>query len=572
MAETDDESRVETAKRRSRFLRGTIAETLSGDAPRFDHDDIQALKFHGIYQQTDRDGRSVARALGTDKDHWFMVRVKIPAGALTASQYLALDELATRFSHDRSLRLTTRQGIQFHGVLKHRLRDTVRGIDDALLSTLAACGDVERNVMAPPSLGGVGQAVARELADRIARELCPATGAYHEIWLDGDKVVSSDEEPLYGERYLPRKFKTGIALPEDNSVEVRSQDVGLVAFVEDGRLTGANVLVGGGLGLTHRKESTFARLGTPLGHVDPDQVVPLVRAVAEVFRDHGDRSDRRHARLKYLIEDWGTEAFREAVRSRLGFELRPWRELPELQVPDHIGRHRREDGRFHYGIWVPNGRIIDGPERRLRTALRKITEALGADLVLTPRQDIVLEDLAGEQVEVVETVLDSYGVPLPDDLPAVRRFSMACPALPTCGLALAESERLMPRVLEELESTLRSLDLQDEAITVRMTGCPNGCSRPYTADVGFVGRRPGEYDIFVGGSLRGDRLAERYAKEVSVDELVPSLEPLLRDWREDRLPGELLGDFYHRRHGRWEDRTILTGAEEPALSIAPDGS
>lgn len=566
-ASQDKQSKVERAKRQSRFLRGGIAEALSSDATGFDYDDGQALKFHGIYQQTDRDARSAARALGVDKDHWFMVRVKIPAGALTASQYLALDDLAERFSHDRSLRVTTRQGIQFHGILKHELKETIQGINATLLSTLAACGDLERNVMAPPTLGaGAGQAVARDLASRIASELCPQTGAYHEIWLDGEKVESGDEEPLYGEQYLPRKFKTGIGLPEDNSVEVHSQDVGIVAFVEGDSLAGANILVGGGLGLTHRKESTFARLATPLGHVDADQIVPLVRAVAELFRDHGDRADRRHARLKYLIEEWGMDRFRGELLSRLDFELQEFRQMPELRVPDHVGRHPQGDGRFYYGVWVPNGRVIDGESRRLKTALRKIVEVLEPDIVLTPRHDVVFQDLTAEQVETIETVLESYGVPLPGDIPGVQRFSMACPALPTCGLALAESERLMPTVLEELESELRALDLHDEPITVRMTGCPNGCARPYTADLGFVGRRPGEYDIFVGGTLRGDRLAERYAKEVSVDELVTTLVPLLQQWRGGRHPGEPLGDYYQRCHARQEDKRILTGAEEPALT------
>jgi sulfite reductase beta subunit-like hemoprotein len=351
-----------------------------------------------------------------------------------------------------------------------------------------------------------------------------------------------------------------VAVPEDNSVEVHSQDIGLIALVDDGSLLGANVLVGGGLGLTHRKADTFARLGTPLCRVGSDDVVEIVRVIAEIFRDHGNRADRRHARLKYLIEDWGIDRFRREVRERADFELLPWRELPPLRAPDHLGSHAQADGRCTYGVPVANGRIIDGEKVRLKTALRKIVEAFAPEIILTPRQDLVFKGLTPAQVEKIEATLAAFGVDLPGALSGARRFALACPALPTCGLALSEAERAMPEVLEEIETLLRDLDLDEAPISVRMTGCPNGCARPYTSDIGFVGRRPGVYDIFVGGTLRGDRLADRYAQEVPVSELVSTLTPLLHEWRRERREGEVLGDFYRRRHGRGEERTILTGA------------
>lgn len=566
----DKPSKVERAKKKSRHLRGTIREVLDSDAPEFAHDDVQALKFHGVYQQDNRDSRVDRRKAGLDKEHMYMVRAKLPGGVLTAEQYLGLDEIADKYSWNRSLRITTRQGFQLHGVAKDHLKGTIRDMNQALVSTLAACGDVERNVMASaiPYADPAHERV-RELAAQIARELCPATGAYHEIWLDGEKVETStdDEEPFYGEQYLPRKFKTAVALPDDNSVDVHSQDVGLVAVVEDGELVGADVLVGGGFGMTHKKEDTFARLGTPLGFVPADRIVDAVRTVAAIFRDHGDRSDRRHARLKYLIEDWGMVRFRETFERQAGFQLGPWRDVGEIRFSDPLGAHPQGDGKWFYGLFVENGRIqdsaVDGP--RLKTALQEIVERLRPGVVLAPHQNLFLTDLTEDDVEEVEAVLQVHDA-LPGELSAARRYSMACPALPTCGLALGDAERALPGLIDVLEEKLLSLGLDDEPFTIRMTGCPNGCARPYSADLGFVGRGPGLYDVFVGGRLAGDRLADLYAAKVKLAKIPELLTPLFEAWSRERYPEEGLGDYYQRafRDGQ-HHRTLLTGSKEETM-------
>jgi sulfite reductase beta subunit-like hemoprotein len=563
-------SKVERAKQGSAYLRGTVAQTLTSTATHFEHDDVQVLKFHGVYQQDDRDERHERRDSGDEKAYSFMVRAKIPAGELTASQYLALDELADRHSNNRSLRITTRQGVQLHGVIKDHLKDTLRGLNQALVSTLAACGDVERNIMASPTpYAGERYRRVRELAVELARELCPRTGAYCEIWLDGEKVAGEGaargaEEPFYGATYLPRKFKTAVALPEDNTVDVFAQDVGLLAVVEGDRLVGANLLAGGGLGLTHAKADTFARLGTPLGFVAAERLVAAVRAVVAIFRDHGHRGDRRHARLKYLLEAWGPERFRAEWEARTGFALEPWREVGPILHPDHLGAHAQGDGRFFYGVFVQNGRVIDGPGGgpRLKTALARIVDRLRPGVRLSPDQNVLLTDLDEASLAEVEATLADHGAARPQDLLPVRRFSLACPALPTCGLALGDAERALPGVLDVLEAELSTLGLDEEPLTVRMTGCPNGCARPYTADLGLVGRGPGVYDLYVGGGLAGDRLAELYDLKVPLEGIAASLRPLLRAWSRERRPEEGLGDYFQRAFGDGRRRTLLTGSKE----------
>ncbi len=571
-----EESKVEVAKKASHYLRGSIAQVLAADDPAFEHDDVQALKFHGIYQQEDRDARGEG-----PKHHMFMIRTKLPGGKLSADQYLALDALADAVTWNKALRITTRQGFQFHGIIKGDLKPTMARINQAMISTLAACGDVERNVMASPApLADEAHRTVQRFADDIARELAPATRAYYEIWLDGEKVdnwrqaaqPADGEEPFYGEAYLPRKFKTGIALPEDNSIEVYSQDCGLLAVVRDGKVLGVNILVGGGFGLTHRKEDTFARLASPLGYVDAAHVAKAVKVVAAIFRDEGNRADRRHARLKYLIEDWGMDRFRAEFEKRAaaweggGFALKPYVAMPALQINDYLGVNDQGDGRRFYGVWMPNGRILDTDGWRAKTALRTIVEQTNCRVILTPGQSLLLADLSDAQVAFVEKTLTSHGVKLASQLTGVRRYSMACPALPTCGLALAESERFLPSTLDELEAVFEELGLSDEPLTVRSTGCPNGCARPYTADIAFVGRKPETYDIFVGGRLAGDRMAELLAENVDAADLVPTLRPLLEAWARGRAGDESFGDFYHRVFTDGSPRPIVTGSKEhPSL-------
>jgi sulfite reductase (ferredoxin) len=561
------ESKVEAAKRQSRHLRGGIAETLQTDVGHFDGDDVTLLKFHGTYQQDDRDARK-RRDENAGKAYSFMVRVALPAGALDAAQYLALEEVADRWANG-TLRVTTRQGFQFHGVLKGGLKATIAEVNHRLMTTLAACGDVSRNVMGCPApVDDEAHQAVRAAANGIAERLRPASKAYHEIWLDGEKQVSTEEEePFYGDAYLPRKFKTGVALSTDNCVDIWSQDVGLVAIANGRTIAGFNVLVGGGLGMTHHKADTSARLAEPLGFVAAEHAVEAVRIVAGIFRDHGNRADRRHARLKYLLAEWGMERFRAEFERRADFRLAPAVDLPSLPYHDHLGRHRQPDGRWFYGVFVQSGRITDTAGQRLKTALHEIVARLRPGVRLTGQQNLLLTDLDDAGVKVVETILRRHGVTPAHELSAARRFSMACPALPTCGLAVAESERAIPEVLERFEAELTALGLRDEALTIRMTGCPNGCARPYTADIAFVGRSLGLYNVYVGGGLGGDRVVDLFRADVRVDDLLDAVRPLLLRWAAERLADEGLSDFYQRLVGRAERRTAITGREEPTADL-----
>jgi len=562
------ESKVEAAKRKGRHLRGSIAETLASDATHFEHDDIQLLKFHGTYQQDSRDERRGREAAGAEKAYSFMVRVAIPAGAMTADQYLGLERIADQHANG-TLRVTTRQGFQFHGVLKGDLKATIAGVNQELLTTIAACGDVERNVMGCSApLADADHAAVRQVAEAIAGELRPGSRAYHEIWLDGEKQISTEEEePFYGDRYLPRKFKTAVGLSIDNCVDIYSHDVGLLAIVGDGRIQGFNLMVGGGLGMTHHKADTTARLAQPLGFVPTANGVEAVRLVAAIFRDHGNRSDRRHARLKYLIAEWGMDRFREEFQQRASFRLTPPVPLPSLPFHDHLGRHRQSDGRWFYGVFIQSGRIVDSPEVHLKTALHEIVTRFRPGVRLTGQQNLLLTDLDLEGVQQVELLLRRHGVTPAQELSAARRFSMACPALPTCGLAVAESERAIPGLLDQFEAELESLGLREAPLTIRMTGCPNGCARPYTADLAFVGRSLGLYNVYVGGGLAGDRLVDLYRADVHEDDLLPALRPLLARWATERLDGEGLGDFYQRIVGHSTPRAAVTGREQPTFDL-----
>ncbi len=572
MEKTTD-SKVEKAKQAGRHLRGTIAETLGSAATHFGDDDATLLKFHGTYQQDDRDRRRDREAAGLEKAYIFMARVALPAGVLTAEQYLAFDTLASEYGND-TLRVTTRQGFQFHAVVKGNLKATIAGVAQTLATTLAACGDVERNVMGCPApLDDNAHRAVRDIAHGIASDLRPASRAYYEIWLDGEKQISTEpEEPFYGARYLPRKFKTAIGLSTDNCVDIYSHDAGLLGVVSDGELLGFNLLVGGGLGMTHNKGDTFARLAEPLAFVSPAEAVEGVRTVAAIFRDHGNRSDRRHARLKYLLAEWGIDRFREEFQRRISFPIRP----PLLVAPppfhDHLGRHRQDGGKWFYGVFIQSGRISDTPRQRLKTALRRIVARHRPSISLTGQQNLLFTGLDFTATDDIERTLLAHGVIPAPDLSAARRFSMACPALPTCGLALAESERLLPSIVDLFEAELESLGVRQEPITIRMTGCPNGCARPYTADIAFVGRSLGLYNVYVGGSLAADRVADLYRAEVPSEDLLEVLKPLLSRWAEERTPGEGLGDFYQRLLGPRAPRVSLTGREKPTAELVQLGA
>jgi sulfite reductase (ferredoxin) len=542
-------SAVEGHKENGRFLRGTIAEELARDSAGFSDADKSLLKFHGTYQQEDRDARKLRSKGGLGKHVMFMVRCKIPGGRVTADQYLALDELAERFGN-RTLRFTSRQGIQFHGVLKGNLHSTIAGINHTLLSTLGACGDVERNVMATPA--PFADPVHTELqgaATRLAAHLAPKTRAYHEIWLNGEKQPEAPgtvEEPMYGKAYLPRKFKTGLALPEDNCIDVHGQDLGLLAIVENGRIAGYNVLCGGGMGMTHGKAETFPFLARPICYVPAEELLRAAESVVKLFRDHGNRADRKRARLKYLVHDWGVERFREVLAGYLGRMPEHPRPVKVTGFKTHLGWHPQGDGKWFYGLSVENGRVKDDGTLRLRTCVRTIVERFRPQLRLTPLQDVLFCGLAGGDLSKIEGLLAEHGVTPPEKLTPMRRHSLACPAIPTCGLAISEAERALPGILDELEEELRRLGLEQETLGVRMTGCPNGCVRPYQSDIGIVGRSGDKYTLFVGGRILGDRLSFELADLVTRSEVVATLRPVLERFRADRSDGESFGEYCHR--------------------------
>jgi sulfite reductase (ferredoxin) len=545
-------SAVEGVKEGSRQLRGTIALELAADSDHFPEHDKQLLKFHGSYQQEDRDARKARRKEGVGKHYMFMVRCKIPGGRLTARQYLAVDELAGLYGNG-TLRFTSRQGIQLHGVLKRNLHGAIAGINACLLSTLGACGDVERNVMccpAPHKHDGV-HAQMQATAARLAAHLAPRSRAYHEIWLNGKPLTEPTEEPapepIYGKVYLPRKFKTGLALPDDNCIDVHGQDLGLIAIVENGAIIGYNVLVGGGMGMTHGNANTFPFLAKPVAYVPADQVVQAAEAVVKLFRDHGNRADRKRARIKYLVHDWGVPRFREVLQTYVSFPLAEPRPVAVHGYDPHLGWRPQGGGKFYYGLSVENGRVKDEGTIRLRTGLRAIVRRFQPEVRLTPLQDILLCDLAEADRPELERMLAEYGITPSEKVSNVQRYSMSCPAIPTCGLAISESERALPSILDGLEAELRRLGLEKEVLGVRMTGCPNGCVRPYQSEIGIVGRSGDKYTLFVGGHYLGHRLSFVLKDLVPQAEIVPTLAPILERFRAERLPGENFGDYCQRQ-------------------------
>lgn len=542
-------SEVERIKAESDGLRGPLTVELGNGGSHLSEAAQQILKFHGSYQQEDRDQRRERKRAGLEPAYQFMIRTKLPGGVLTPEQYRAHDDLAD--SHgDGTLRVTTRQGFQLYGVLKGDLRETIRTLNESFVTTLGACGDVVRNVVTCPApvVGGLRGEVI-ELARHLSDELLPRTRAYHQIWVDGTQVThadSSEYDELYGDRYLPRKFKVAFAFPKDNCTDVYSNDLGFVVVSAEDRLVGFNVLVGGGFGRTHGKAETYPRLADPLGFARPEELIELSKAVIAVQRDHGNRENRKRARLKYLIDERGLDWFREQVEHYLGRALAPPAPVEVTGTHDHLGWHRQADGRWFRGVWVENGRIKDAGNLRLRTGLRRVVDRFQPAIHLSTQHNVLLTNIAAEDRADVDALLLEHGILPPEQLRPARRHAMACPALPTCPLSLAESERVFPDVVAELEVALADLGILSEELTVRMTGCPNGCARPYTADLSFVGRSLGKYVVYVGGNMEGTRLATPYADLVRLDELIPTVRPLFERYSTERLAGERFGDFWDR--------------------------
>jgi sulfite reductase (ferredoxin) len=537
-------SSAETLKRNSRHLRGTIAEELGNTLLYFSKPATGVLKFHGIYQQDDRD----LRKLQPERVFSTMVRVGIPGGRLSAEQYLELDRLADEVG-DGTLRITSRQALQYHGVGKRSLRELISRLLTIDLTTLAACGDVVRNVVccAAPIVSAERQDLMRYVLE-LSRELKPRTQAYFEIWLDDEQAASLEEErdPLYGDTYLPRKFKIGFAQEGENTADIYSHDLGFVAHFDGGVLAGFTVLAGGSLGQSNGVSATHPRLADPIGFLRPDRLVATAKAVVSIHRDFGNRENRRLARLKYVIEAWGVERFRQELECRLGEALEPPRPLAWHRAEDYLGWHPQGDGRWFYGVRVLSGRIKDCGQQRIRSGLRELIERLRPEVRFTAQQNLLLTGFAVEQRVVVDRLLLSHGIIPAADLTPVLRQSMACPALPTCGQAITESERVWPQLARQIQQVWDAAGLYDEPLCVRMTGCPNGCARPYTAEIGIVGQSTDLHSLYLGGSPLGTRLAELFRHEVRLQEVAPLLRPLFEEYAAERAVGERFGDWAAR--------------------------
>ncbi|MEH1949598.1 MAG: sulfite reductase, ferredoxin dependent [Nostoc sp.] len=559
-------SKVEGIKENSNFLREPVATEILQDTTHFTENAVQLLKYHGSYQQDNRDNRTK----GQEKDYQFMLRTKNPGGLVPPELYLALDKIADEYGN-HTLRATTRQGFQLHGILKKNLKSAIATIVKNLGSTLGACGDINRNVMAPPApfKNRPEYQYAWEYAQNIADLLTAQTGAYYEIWLDGEKAISAEEnpevkaarqrngngtiihnneEPIYGTYYMPRKFKICVTVPGDNSVDLYSQDLTLVVITNKKKqLEGFNIFAGGGLGRTHGKEETFARLADPIGYVAKDDVYDVVKAIVATQRDYGDRTDRRHARLKYLINEWGVEKFRAQVEEYFGKPVEAFKPLPEFKYHDFLGWNEQGDGKLFLGISIENGRVKDEGSFKLKTALREIVEQFNLHIRLTSNHNVIFYDIEPDSKEAIQDILSRHGViDDPSKIEPLVRYAMACPALPTCGLAITESERAIPSILERIRALLDKLGLQKEHFVVRMTGCPNGCARPYLAELAFVGSAPESYQLWLGGSPNQTRLAQPYTEKLHHNDLESFLEPIFVYFKKSRKSKEKFGDFCDR--------------------------
>ncbi len=536
----------EYIKTRSNYLRGTIAEGLADlSTGSMVEDDQQLLKFHGTYQQDDRDIRANRRKHKLEKAYSFMIRIRVPGGVATSQQWLETDRLATQFANG-TIKLTTRQAFQFHGIIKTNLKRTIAEINQAAMDTIAACGDVNRNVMCNPNpyLSKI-HALALKAAQDISTHLTPQTRAYHELWLDGEiiKTTEEDFEPIYGKTYLPRKFKITIAVPPSNDVDIYANCLSFIAIVEDGELVGYNVAVGGGMGSTHGNDATYPRIADVIGFCTPEQVVDVAEKVVLVQRDFGDRTDRKHSRFKYTVDDHGPAWVLAKLNEYLGYELGPVRDFKFEDNGDRYGWVEDANGKSHLTLFIAGGRVLDMPAYPMRTGLREIAKIHDGDFRLTANQNLIIANVSPAKRPEIEKLLEQYGIKDSHLKSALRLNSLACVALPTCGLALAEAERYLPDLITELEESLEQNGLRHDAITIRMTGCPNGCARPFISEIGFVGRGPDSYNVYLGGGFAGQRLSKLYRENVAAVEIKPLLAPIFAHYAKERSEGERFGDF-----------------------------
>lgn len=541
-------SALEHIKADSRFLRGTILEGLDNPLTgAISEADTKLLKFHGSYQQDDRDIREERRKQKLEPAYAFMVRARLPGGVVTPQQWLALDDVARNYAA-RGLRITTRQTFQWHGIIKRNLKPAIQGINDAMASTIAACGDINRQVVSSVNpLLSSQHALAQEWVNALSNHFLPRTRAYHEIWLNGKKITDEpDEEPIYGPSYLPRKFKFGVAIPPTNDCDVFAQDMGLIAIIENGQLLGFNVAIGGGMGATHGDPTTYPRLGSLIGFVRPEQLIAVAEAVVTLQRDYGNRSERQHARLKYTVDKHGLDWFKAQIEERSGESLAETQPYRFEQNGDRFGWIEGEDGQWHLGLYIASGRLWDHEGALLQTGVREIAKVLKGEFRMTCNQNLVISNVAPEDRAQIDALVARYGLDGYRAQSGIRRHHIACVALPTCGLAMAESERYAPILLPKLEALLDRHGLADAPILLRLSGCPNGCSRPYLGEIALVGRALGRYDLRLGADFVGERMNVIYRENITEPEILASLDALFGDYAQHRTSGEGFGDFIVR--------------------------
>ncbi|MYL19151.1 assimilatory sulfite reductase (NADPH) hemoprotein subunit [Halobacillus litoralis] len=539
---------MEKIKEDSRLLRGSLVESFQDSITASIPDDqTKLLKFHGSYMQDDRDIRNERKKQKLEPAYQFMVRVRLPGGVATPEQWQTMDELSDQYGNG-TLKLTTRQTFQMHGILKWNMKKSIQRMDQALLDSIAACGDVNRNVMCNvyPDQSDVHREVY-EWSKKVSEHLLPRTRAYHEIWLDEEKVADGkEEEPIYGPVYLPRKFKIGVAVPPSNDVDVFSQDLGFIAVIEDDQLAGFNIAVGGGMGMTHGDENTYPQLSRVIGFCPADKIVETAEKVVTIQRDYGNRSNRKNARFKYTVDRLGVDWIREELESRLGWELEEARDYNFDHNGDRYGWTKAADGTWHHTFFIQNGRIKDEKAYQLKSGLRKIAGIHEGDFRLTPNQNVIIAGVTDAKKEEISAVIDEYGLTDGRQNSALRRNSMACVALPTCGLAMAESERYLPSLIDKLEDILDEYGLSEEEIIIRMSGCPNGCSRPALGEIGFIGKAPGKYNMYLGAGFAGDRLNKIYKENIGEEEILQELRQMFKEFALNRSEGEKFGDFVIR--------------------------
>ncbi|AKK72608.1 sulfite reductase subunit beta [Chryseobacterium gallinarum] len=551
MTQKNNLSPVERIKTESNGLRGTLKESLLDDyTGAIREDDQNLIKFHGMYQQDDRDRREERIAKKLEWLYSFMIRLRLPGGFLTGDQWIGLHDIAGEHSTG-VIKVTTRQTIQLHGILKSHIRPTIQQFNLQHLDSIAACGDVNRNVTCTsnPSESPLHQQVY-ELAGKISEMCLPKTKAYYDLWIDDELVVErkAEEDPLYQDRYLPRKLKIGIAIPPNNDVDVFINDIALIAVIENDELVGYNIAAGGGLGATHGNEATYARLASLLGFVDSEEkALKAVYEIITVQRDFGNRSDRKLSRLKYTIDKLGIEEYKKEVEKRTGFQFEPVREFTFTQRKDRYGWVQNHEGKWFYTVFVEHGRILDIEGYSLKTGLLKIAETGKTNFRFTCNQNLILSDITENDKAEIETLLTEYGIAhYTENAGAMRKNSVACVALNTCSLALAEAQRYLPDLVTKIEPVLEKYGLQNDDITIRMTGCPNGCGRSPNAEIGLIGTAYGKYNLHIGGDRLGMRLNTKYKENLGEDEILGSLDELFKMYVEERLPEETLGDFSHR--------------------------